>query len=179
MSKSKVIAILNKKGGVGKTTTALAMTDILQEQGKKVLLIDLDSQCNATSTMQATTTNKNTFSLLLKTVDVAETIQHTPNGDIIPASEQLSKADLTITEVGKEYRLKEALESLKDTYDYIIIDTPPSFGILIVNALTAAEEVIITAKAEIYSADGLINLYKYIELTKKYCNQRSELTVFC
>lgn len=103
-------------------------------------------------------------------VSVPDLIQHTEQGDIIPSSSSLAGADAFITNTGKEFRLKEALEQIKDNYDYIILDTPPALGILTVNALTAADRAIIPAQADVYSLQGIAQLSETIALVKKYCN---------
>lgn len=166
----KVIAIANRKGGVGKSTTAAALVNGLTLKGYKVLAIDLDAQRNLTSTMRARTDSKTALGVLTGDITASEAIRHTEGGDIIPASKALSGADATITETGKEYKLKEALEPVKGEYDYCIIDCPPALGILTVNALTAANSVIIPAQADIYSLEGIEDLQETIQPVRKYCN---------
>ena len=147
---SKVYTITNQKGGAGKTTTALAVAAGLSLKGYSVLSIDLDAQSNMTYT--------------------ADAIQKTESGGIIPASKALAGADAFITDTGKEYRLKEALEPIRGEYDYIIIDTPPALGILTINALTACDSVIIPAQADIYSLQGIEQLAETMKPVKKYTN---------
>ena len=166
----EVIAVINQKGGVGKSTTAQAIGQGLTLKGYKVLFVDLDAQGNLTYSLNASQSNKTVLEVLTKQVDAKDTIQKTATGDIMPSSLQLSGADLMLTEMGKEYRLKEALEPIKSKYDYIIIDTPPALGILTVNALTACTGVIIPAQADIYSLQGIGQLNSTIEAVKKYCN---------
>lgn len=171
----QIIAIANRKGGVGKSTTAMALTSGLSLKGFKVLAIDLDAQRNLTSTMKAKSDEKTIFSVLTGDISIKESIRHTQNGDIIPSSKSLSGADAVITQTGKEYRLKEAIEKIKFNYDYIIIDCPPALGILTVNALTAANTIIVPAQADIYSISGVEDLQEIITPIKKYCNK--DLTV--
>jgi len=166
----EIIAIINQKGGVGKTTTALALGAGLSLKGFKVLFIDMDAQANLTYTIGADHSGLTTIDLLTKTIKAKQIIQHTEQGDIIPASPALSGADTVITDVGKEYRLKEALEPLKGDYDYIIIDTPPALGILTVNALTACKWVVIPAQADVFSLQGIGQLHETIQAVRHYCN---------
>lgn len=166
----KTIAIANRKGGVGKSTTAAALISGLTLTGFKTLGVDLDAQRNLTSTMNALDGAKTVLGVLTGEVDAREAIRHTEDGDIIPASKGLAGADTTIKDTGKEYRLREALEPLRGEYDYIILDCPPALGILTVNALTAADSVIIPAQADIYSLEGIEDLQEAVEPVRKYCN---------
>ena len=167
---SKAIAVINQKGGVGKSTTALAIGAGLSLKGYSVLFIDLDAQGNLSYTLGADTKGYNAMGVLERPETAKEEIQHTPQGDIIASSPKLAGADKLLEETGKEYRLKEALESLQGAYDYIIVDTPPALGILTINALTAGTGAIIPAQAHIYSLQGIGQLNSTIETVKKYCN---------
>ena len=164
----EIIAIVNRRGGVGKTATAHAIGAGLARRGYKTLFIDLDSQCNLTFDLGGKTAPLTSMEVLSGTATAQEAIQHTAGGDIIPASPSLAVADTTITGTGKEHRLKEALEGLE--YDYIIIDTPPALGVLTVNALTACHSAIIPAQAEIHSLQGIGLLYEVIQAVQKYTN---------
>lgn len=165
----EVIAIVNRKGGVGKTATALALGAGLLRKNKTVLYIDLDSQTNLTHGLGADLKGPNSMDLLTGSATAQEAIQHTEQGDVIPGTETLAGADATIDGTGKEYRLKEAIAGLQ--YDYIVIDTPAALGTLTVNALTAATSAIIPVQADIDSLQGLGQLSKSIEAVKKYCNK--------
>lgn len=165
------IAVINQKGGVGKSTTALAIGSGLILKGYRILFIDLDAQGNLTYTLGATTQGYNNVLGVLQRPETAkEEIQHTEQGDIIASSPALAGADTLITQTGKEYRLKEALETIAGEYDYCIIDTPPALGILTINALTACTGAIIPAQADIYSLQGISQLNSTIETVRKYCN---------
>jgi chromosome partitioning protein len=164
------ISLANQKGGVGKSTTAQALWAGLHLKGYRVLLIDIDPQGNTTYTVGITSTTSTAYELLTRKAHVKDTIVNTPNGDIIPSNKQLIKLDLELISTGKEYKLKEALETVKEEYDFIVIDTPPALGILTVNALTASDNLIIPAQAEIYSLQGIGDLYDTINAVKKYCN---------
>ena len=167
---SKALAIINQKGGVVKSTTALAIGAGLSLKGYSVLFIDLDAQGNLSYTLGADTKGYNAMGVLERPETAKEEIQHTPQGDIIASSPKLAGADKLLEETGKEYRLKEALDSLQGAYDYIIVDTPPALGILTINALTACTGAIIPAQADIYSLQGIAQLISTIETVKKYCN---------
>lgn len=169
-SKNNCISIINQKGGVGKSTTALALGAGLTLIGFKVLYIDLDTQGNLTYALGARDTGLTAFEVLTKTAEIYDVIQSTPQGDIIPASPALAGADTVINEVGKEYRLREALGSRQGTYNYVIIDTPPALGILTINALTACKRIIIPAQADIFSLQGIGQLHSTIKTVKRYCN---------
>lgn len=171
----EILAVVNKKGGVGKTTTALAMAAGLAQRGFKVLAIDLDPQGNFSGTAQADKDSVGVFEVLTKKVSINDAIQEAIPFDFIAADGRLSSADNTITEIGKEYRLREALEALMGEYQYIVLDTPPSTGILTTNALTVANQIIIAAQADTYSAEGLMQLSDSIETIKKYCNPSLEI----
>lgn len=173
-----VISVINQKGGVGKTTTAAAVAAGLEERGAKSLLVDLDAQCNLSYTVGADTSGATVLGVLLKEVSAADAIQrnedenHLYSVDIIAGSKSLAGADRFITETGKEYRLKEALDTIADRYEYIIIDTPPALGILTVNALTASDSVIIPIQADVFSLNGVSQLMETMEPVKKYCNPK-------
>lgn len=166
----EIIAIVNRRGGVGKTATAHAIGAGLSLRGHKTLFVDLDSQCNLTFDVGGKTGPLTSMEVLSGTATAQEAIQHTEGGDIIPASPSLAVADTTIEGTGKEYRLKEALEPLAGEYDYIIIDTPPALGVLTVNALTACNSAIIPAQAEVHSIQGIGLLYDVIRAVQKYTN---------
>ena len=167
----RIITLANRRGGAGKTATAHAIGAGLKRMGNRVLFIDLDSQCNLTYDMGVMGNIKGTMELLEGTAGVDEILITDPvQGDILPGTPNLSRADLTITQTGKEYRLKEAIEPLKKKYDYIIIDTPPALGITPINAFTASTDIIIPAQAEVHSIQGIILLNAVIETVKKYTN---------
>lgn len=172
---SHIIAITNQKGGVGKSTTAHALGAGLSLKGYSVLFADLDPQGNLTYSMQANTAELTAYELLTKRAAVADVIQHTPQGDIIPASAALSGADMELTATGKEYRLREAIDPLRGRYDFIVIDTPPALGTLTVNALTAADSLIIPAQADIFSLQGIGQLTATIQAVQTYCNRSLKL----
>jgi chromosome partitioning protein len=169
----QIISITNQKGGVGKSSTALALGAGFLSKGLKVLFIDLDAQGNLSYTLGADATGqtrRSSFDVLMQNTTAKNAIQQAGQSHVIGSSPSLSGADMVLTAVGKEYRLKEALETLKGMYDYIIIDTPPALGILTVNALTASTGVLIPAQADIYSLQGVSQLYSTIQTVKKYCN---------
>lgn len=163
----EVVAVINRKGGVGKTATAHALGAGLKRKGCQVLYIDLDSQCNLSYALGASTAGYSSMDLLRGS---PPEIQHTGQGDVIAGAADLASADLILTGTGKEYRLREAVQGL--AYDYIIIDTPAALGALTVNALTAASRVVIPAQADIYSLQGLGQIYDAIRAVQKYCNPR-------
>lgn len=169
----QIIAIANQKGGVAKTTTTLAIGAGLARKGYKVLFVDLDAQTNLSYVMEADATGltgRTSLDVMEGRASASDAIQHTRHGDIIAASPALAGADAVLTQVGKEYRLKEAMEPLAPMYDFILLDTPPALGILTVNALTACNGCIIPAQADIYSLQGISQLYNTLQTVKKYCN---------
>lgn len=166
----KILTIINQKGGVGKSTTAHAIGSGLIRKEKKVLFIDLDPQGNLSYTLKADTAADGLMEALLKQSRIENAIQKIDGNNIIPSSAALVGADTTLVMIGKEYRLREALAPIAKNYDYIIIDTPPALGILTVNALTASDSVIIPAQADIYSLQGIAQLYDTIHIIKQYCN---------
>lgn len=167
---SHIIAVTNQKGGVGKSTTAQALGAGLSIKGYSVLCVDLDPQGNLSYSMQAAAGGPSSYELLTKRAGAGETIQQTEQGHIIAASAALSAADMEINTTGKEYRLREALAPVRSQYDFIVIDTPPALGTITINALTAADSLIIPAQAEIFSLQGIGQLASTIQAVKTYCN---------
>jgi len=171
---ARVIAITNQKGGVGKSTTAVNLSACLAQAGKRVLLLDIDPQGNATSGVGATKRqNACMYNALVEDKPLAELVEATPIEHLfaVPASLNLAGAEIELVPVlARETRLKKALEPLKESYDYIIIDCPPSLGLLTVNALTAAREIIIPIQCEYYALEGLSKLLESIRLVKANLN---------
>lgn len=167
----KKIAIANQKGGVAKTTTTHALAAGLSKKGFKVLAVDLDPQGNLSSACGAECFNVITIYELMKGgISPEESIQHINNYDIIPSNIMLAGAEQELTQTGKEHRLKESLEPIVEKYDYILIDTPPSLGILTVNAFTFANDILIPTTAGIFATAGIKQLSDTVKNVKKYCN---------
>lgn len=168
----QVIAIANQKGGVGKTTTSQALCAGLAYKGYKVLGIDLDPQGNFSTACGAENYNIPTIYELMKgEVSIVETIQNMKSGfDVIPSNIMLAGAEQELSQTGKEHRLKEAIMPVLDNYDFIIIDTPPSLGVLTVNAFTFATDILIPTTAGIFSTTGISQLNNTVKSVQKYCN---------
>ena len=174
--KAETIVITNQKGGVGKSTTAEALAEGLFIKGYKTLLIDLDAQGSISLTAKADMSKPNAYDLLINKVNAQEvTQQRTHEADIIPAGKNLAKLDIELTSIGKDHRLKEKIAPLVSDYHYIVIDTPPALGILTINALTAADSVILPAQADLLSLQGIGQLYETIGAVKEYTNPRLTL----
>lgn len=171
----EIISIINQKGGVGKSTTAHALGCGMMMHKYRVLFIDLDGQGNLTQTLNAEDAEHSILDVLLGKIPARDAICVVDDKHVLTSSPSLAGADTLIVEVGKEFRLKEALEPLYDDYDYVILDTPPALGILTVNALTASTSVIIPAQADIYSLQGIDQLMGTVDTVKRYCNP--ELTI--
>ena len=176
-----VFAIMNQKGGVGKSTTSINLSAALGELRKKVLLIDLDPQGNTTSGIggQKVTDKGCIYDVLLNDVAISDIIQHVEakNVDLVPATINLAGAEVELVSViARETRLRDAIKPLLDEYDYVIIDCPPSLGLLTINALTAPNSLIIPIQCEYYALEGVSKLIESMKLVKNHMNP--ELDIF-
>ncbi len=180
IDKTRVFAIVNQKGGVGKTTTTVNLATALAAVGKKVLVVDFDPQGNASTGLGIAQNNREitSYELVLDDIAIDKAIQKTavPNLHIIPATIDLSGAEIEMVSlVKREFRLKNALASSSQQYDYVLIDCPPSLGLLTLNALVAANDVLIPLQCEFYALEGLSHLVRTVELVKN--NLNSGLTI--
>ncbi|MBE6040625.1 MAG: ParA family protein [Clostridiales bacterium] len=172
----KAIAIFNQKGGVGKTTTNINLAACLAYRGKKVLMVDIDPQGNTTSGIgiRKRTLKLTVYDALIDTTfDVRKAVlpTNTENLFLLPASVDLAGAEVELAQLeGREGRLKRVIDSVKDEYDYILVDCPPSLGILTINSLTAVDSVLIPIQCEFYALEGVSQLISTIEMVKKRMN---------
>ncbi len=177
----KTIAIFNQKGGVGKTTTNINLSACLAQKGKKILVLDIDPQGNTTSGLGISKKDLEytVYDLLVEDdIDPREVIISTgvKNLDIIPANVDLAGAEIELVQIGgREKRLKQAMDQIRDDYDCIFVDCPPSLGLLTINSLTAVESVLIPIQCEFYALEGVSQLMSTIELVKKNFNEDLEV----
>lgn len=177
---ARVIAIANQKGGVGKTTTAINLSACLAERNRKVLTIDIDPQGNTSSGLGVDKNKlKNTiYQMIIGECSLDECLVHTPieNLDILPSNVNLAGAEIELIGVeSREYILKKHVEAIRDEYDYIIIDCPPSLNTLTVNAMTTADTVLVPIQCEFYALEGLTQLIHTINLVKQRLNPSLEM----
>ena len=174
----KIIAVVNQKGGVGKTTTAVNLTAALREAGKKVMLCDFDPQSNGTSGLglDKRKLKKSIYDVIINDVPAEEAIVETRFGDVLPASADLAGAAVELIAMDSpNLRLKNALAAVKDRYDVIFIDCPPSLELLSINALAAADSILIPVQCEYYALEGLADLMNTLRLVKKRVNPNLEI----
>ena len=172
---SKVISISNHKGGVGKTTSTINIGAALHKLGKKVLLIDLDPQANLSQSLRLIEQEKNIYGAMGGQYDLTP-IQILKGWDIVPSTLDLSGAETELSgEAGREYVLRELIEPLRASYDFILIDSPPSLGLLTINSFTASDEIIIPLQAQFLALQGLTKLTEVIEKIKKRLNKELEI----
>lgn len=175
----QVISIANQKGGVGKTTTAINVSTILAKKNKKILLIDADPQGNATSGVGLEkNVEKSVYDILINDLSINEIILDTSikNLRVCPANINLAGAEVElVSQMSREQRLKEKLDEVKDEYDYIFIDCPPSLGLVTLNAFTASDSVLIPVQCEYFALEGLGQLLNTVNLVKKHLNKNLEI----
>ena len=172
---AKVISIAIQKGGCAKTTTALNIASCLHIQGKKVLVIDFDPQANLSSACKKESVDKTIYELMKSQCSIDEVITSTEEFDLIPSNILLCSAEQEFTNTGREYIIKKIIQPIQDRYDFIIIDCPPSLGILTVNAFTASDFIIIPIEPSYFALRGLGQLSKTINTVQEYCNKKLKL----
>ena len=174
----KIIAVVNQKGGVGKTTSAVNLTAALQEQGKSVLLCDFDPQANASSGLgvDKRKVRHSIYDVIINDTPVRDALVHTKFGDVLPSSADLAGAAVELISMDSpNYRLKQALEQLRYDYDAILIDCPPSLELLTINALAAADAILVPVQCEYFALEGLSDLMSTLRMVKKRINPKLEI----
>ena len=175
----KIISVANQKGGVGKTTTTVNLSTLLAKKGKKVLLIDTDPQGNATSGLGVSKdVELSVYDILIGDTEFDETLQETAikNLKVCPSNISLAGAEVQLVSMmSREQRLKTKLDKIKDQYDYILIDCPPSLGLVTLNAFTASDSVLIPVQCEYFALEGLGQLLNTVNLVKKHLNKNLEI----
>ena len=174
----KIIAVVNQKGGVGKTTTAVNLTAALTELGMKVLLCDFDPQANASSGLgvDKRKIKKSVYDTIINDTPTADAIIHTKFGDVLPSAADLAGAGVELISVPEpNFRLKKALEQVKDRYDVIFIDCPPSLEMLTLNGLAAADSILVPVQCEYYALEGLSDLMSTMRMVKRRINPQLEI----
>lgn len=174
---AKIIAIVNQKGGVGKTTTCVNLSAALTESGKKVLLCDFDPQANSTSGMGVDkTVSKGIYDVLIGEIPAADALVHTRYGDVLPSNKALAGAGIELIGMERrEFLLKEALNQVSGGYDYLFIDCPPSLELLTVNALCAADAILVPVQGEYFALEGLSDLMNTVRIVRRSLNPQLEL----
>lgn len=176
MKMGKIISIGNQKGGVGKTSSVNAISMGLKHKGYRVLCIDFDPQGNLSFSMEADgDQNPNIYDVLRRSVKCREAIQRTELGEIIPSTFLLSGMEMDFTGKGREFVLRDCLETVRAQYDYILIDTPPELGVLTINAFCAADVVLVPVLTDIYSLQGIARLHDTIEHIRKSLNPKLKI----
>lgn len=174
----RIIAVVNQKGGVGKTTTAVNLTACLHDLGLKVLMCDFDPQANATSGLgvEKRKTKHSVYDVVINGVPAADAIVETKFGDVLPSSADLAGAGIELLNMeNPNYRLAEALRAIKDQYDLIFIDCPPSLEMLTINALAAADGILVPVQCEYFALEGLSDLMNTLRIVKKRINPNLEI----
>lgn len=174
---AKTIAIVNQKGGVGKSTTCVNLAAALVEKGKRVLLCDFDPQANATSGMGVDKTlSKGVYEVLVSDVPTEDVIVHTKYGDVLPSNKALAGAGIELIGFDRrEFLLKDALDQVRERYDYIFIDCPPSLELLTLNALCAADSLLVPVQGEYYALEGLSDLMNTVRIVRRSLNPHLSL----